>query len=479
MRTLTKPLLLAALPLAFVGCISTNPKAAFDDVGKTVTARSGQQVRWMHDDSERDDIEKAVEALLQTSLTAQSAVAIALLNNRTLQAEFESIGISQAELAQASRLSNPTYAGFYRVPTDGGMGWNTENVLTQNFLDLLILPLRKKIAARNLESGKLRVAHEVLRFSEEVQVAFYTLQARQQFAKRLSIMVEINEAAADIAQRQFDAGNIHALELQNQEALFAQSRLDLARAEAQTRVNRERLNRLLGVWGKQTDWQITDDLAPLPEKELPLENLEATAVNRRLDLAAARGELMAISSALGLTRNYRYLPGVTIGVNAERDLDRSWVVGPTLSMEVPIFDQGQARLARLAAEYRRAQRTFEALAVNIRSEVRAARDALIMARDTAEYYAKVLLPQRQSILRETLLQYNAMQKSNFELLIAKEREQLAEREAIEALRDYWISRAELERAAGGGFSEETRVAPAGQQPSAEKKSNAEHEHHHR
>jgi cobalt-zinc-cadmium efflux system outer membrane protein len=473
MRPLTKPLLLvAALPLVFVGCTSTNPKGAFDDVSKTVAARTGQQVRWMRDDAEADEIEKAVEALLQTNLTAQAAVAIALLNNRTLQAEFESIGISQAELAQASRLKNPTYAGFYRVPLQGAAGLNTENALTQNLLDLLMLPVRKKIAARNLASVKLRVTHEVLALSEEAQIAFYTVQARQQLTNRLSIIVEINEAGADIAQRQFDAGNINALELKNQEALFAQSRFDLARAEAQTRVDRERLNRLLGVWGKQTGWQITDVLPALPEKDLPLENVEATAVNRRLDLAAARGEVMAISSALGLSRDFRYLPGVTIGANAERDLDGSWVAGPTLSLEVPIFDQGQAGLAKLAAEYRRAQRHFEALAVNIRSEVRAARDALITSRDAADYHAKVLLPQRQSILRETLLQFNAMQKSNYELLLAKEREQQEEQAAIEALRDYWIARAKLERAAGGRLTDEI---PSTSSPPPTKQE--EHKHH--
>ena len=180
-----------------------------------------------------------------------------------------------------------------------------------------------------------------------------------------------------------------------------------------------------------------DALPSLPEKELPLENLEAIAVSRRLDLAAARGDVLAVASALKLKKNFRYIPGATVGVEAEHELDHSWLIGPTLSLEVPLFDQGQGQIAKLGAEYRRAQRHFEALAVNIRSEVREARDALIAARDAAEYHAKVLLPQRQRILRETLLHYNAMQKSNLELLAAKEREQLGEREAIEALRDYW------------------------------------------
>jgi len=449
MPTLKPILLIGALPLVFVGCTTTNPQKAFDDVNQQVAARAGYNVRWLRDDVERDEIDKAVAALLQTNLTAQSAVAIALLNNRSLQAEFEEIGISQAELAQASRLKNPKFEGFWRLPSQGPKVVNAEYALAADFLDLLTLPARKKIAAQNLEVTKLRIAHQVLTVAEEVQAAFYTVQAGQQLTNRFSLIVEVNEAAADVAKRQHDAGNITDLELQNQQAAYAQSRLDLARAQTQLRADREKLNRLLGLWGAQIAWQTASDLPPLPDKELPIENVEALAVSQRLDLAASRNQVANVQGALKLKKSVRWLPAMDIGVNAEHEIDRTWLVGPTLSLEIPVFDQGQAELARLASEYRRAARNFEALAVNIRSEVREARDALIAARDTTDYFHKILLPQRQRILRETLLQYNAMQLGNLALLSAKEREALAEREAIEALRDYWITRARLENAVGG------------------------------
>src|SRR5437867_13382686 len=118
--TIIKPIFfVGVLPLALTGCISSNPKAAFEDVDKTVGARTGQHVQWMRDDATGQEIAQAVDTLLQTKLTAQSAVAIALLNNRTLQAEFDEIGVSRAELAQASRLRNPTYLGNFRLPLRG------------------------------------------------------------------------------------------------------------------------------------------------------------------------------------------------------------------------------------------------------------------------------------------------------------------------------------------------------------------------
>ena len=478
MNPLTKLLPLAvAAPFLFVGCTTSNPKAAFDGVSSQVTERTGQTVRWMRDDAAEAEMRQAVDALLQTNLTASSALAVALLNNRSLQAQFEEIGVSQAELAQASRLKNPVVSGSWRFPLSGPGMVNSDYGLAQNFLDLLTLPARKKIAARNLELAQQRLAHGILSFTEEVQTAFHTLQARQQFAKRLGVIVEINEAAADIAQRQFEAGNINSLELKNQRLAFTQSRLDLAMLDAEARAARERLNRLLGLWGRQTAWQITDDLAALPAEELSLDDIEAVAVTRRLDLAAARGDVAAVAYALRLKRGTRYLPGVNVGMNAERDLDGAWVLGPTLDLQIPLFDQGQPELAKLAARYRQTRRQFEALAVNIRSEVREARDALIATRDVAAYHEKFLLPQNQQLLGETLLQYNAMQVGNYDLLLAKQREQQAEQAAIEALRDYWIARVRLQTALGGGFTPASAPSSAPAMPVDPKKQGHEHDKH--
>ncbi len=248
MKIPTQALILAAaVPLVFAGCTTPNPAAAFDGVNRTVRERTGNEVRWLRDDSWRES-DQAVESLLRTNLTVQSALAIALLNNRSLQAQFEEIGVSQPELAQASRLKNPVITANWRPPLNGPGVVNSDYGLTQNFLDLLTLPARKKIAARNLEIALQRLVHDILLFSEEVQTAYYMLQARQQFAVRLALIVEVNEAAADVAQRQFNAGNINQLELHNQQLAFTQSRLDLTRTRAAARAERERLNRLMGLW---------------------------------------------------------------------------------------------------------------------------------------------------------------------------------------------------------------------------------------
>jgi cobalt-zinc-cadmium efflux system outer membrane protein len=398
-------------------------------------------------------IEQGVQTLLRRELTAERAVQVALLNNRELQERFEEIGIAQADVIQAGLISNPNFAGSFRFPDRSPSGTNIEYSIAQNLLDLLVLPLRKRIAAAQLAQTETHVADEVLKLAAEVKIAFYNMQARQQLLDRLRVISETNETAAEFTKRLHDAGNTSDLELANQQGSYEQSRLEVAQTELQVRRDRERLNRLLGLWGANTNWMVGDHLPELPGSEGSLQNLESRAIGQRLDLQAARMQLDLIGQSLALRTKTRYLPaGMKIGVDTEREPDGQRVAGPILDLELPIFNQGQGEIAKLTAQYRQAQRELEALAVNVRSEVREARDQLIAARDLTSYIGKRLLPTQQKALNLTLQQYNFMLKGVYDLLLAKQNEVAAERSYIEAWRDYWIARAELERAVGGTLS---------------------------
>ena len=199
-----------------------------------------------------------------------------------------------------------------------------------------------------------------------------------------------------------------------------------------------------------SDWKIATQLPPLPETEIALEGLETLAVKQRLDLAAARQQVALLDRAASLNRSTRFLPtGVSIGVDTERETDRQRVTGPTLSLSLPVFDQGQPALAKLTAQLRQSQRQAEALTTDIRSEVREAHALLSANRELAKLYGDELLPQRRRIVALTLEHYNFMLKGTYDLLLVKQNELEAERSYIEAWRDYWVARAQLEKAIGG------------------------------
>ena len=436
--------------LLVAGC--AGPNGTFHRVQDTVMERTGKQVHWNRGGPEDAQIAQGVQNLLRGQLNAERAVQIALLNNRDLQARFEEIGIAQADLIQAGLISNPNFSASFRFPDRPPSGTNIEYSIAQNFIELLLMPLRKRVAAAQVAQTETRVADEVLKLAAEVKTAFYTAEARQQLLGRLRAITETNEAAAEFTKRLHDAGNTSDLEMVNQQGSYEQSRLEVAQTELQLRRDRERLNRLLGLWGADTDWRLPDHLPELPAREASLQHLESRAIGQRLDLQARRMELNLIGQSLALRTKTRFVPAeIKLGVSTERETDGSRVTGPTLDLELPIFNQGQGEISKLTAQYRQAQRETEAMAINIRSEVREARDQLVAARDLTSYIGKRLLPTQQQALNLTLQQYNYMLKGAYDLLLAKQNEIAAERSYIDAWRDYWIARAELERAVGGSL----------------------------
>jgi cobalt-zinc-cadmium efflux system outer membrane protein len=269
--------------------------------------------------------------------------------------------------------------------------------------------------------------------------------------RRFKEIVDTNAASLDLAQRQHEAGNIKDLALAQQQASYSRSRLDVASTEAEIRRHREKLNRLLGLWGAGTDWQIAGELPEVPDSDLPIRGLERLAISQRLDLQAEYLRVTSQAKNLGLTKSFRLLGALDFGVESERETDSQTRTGPRFAIELPIFNQGQARIARGEAARRQAQDKFEAMAIDVRSEIRELRDELTSKREIARFYQDELLPGQRRILNESLANYNAMEIGNFELFTTKAEEARTEREYLEAARDYWITRAELERAVGGNL----------------------------
>ena len=431
----------------------------FAPVADVVKARTGREVRWQEDAEARAENLRAVRALLRKPLNAGTAAQIALLNNPGLQATFEDIGVSAADLREAGAWKNPTLDLSFRFPDRPPSSVNAEEAVIFNLLDLFMIPLRKRVAAEHLQAAQLRVADEALKLVADVKSAVYRLQGDEQLIARLRLVRAAGGAALDLAQKQHEAGNITDLALMQQQTGYGQARLEVAMAEAEMRGHREQLTRLLGVWGADTGWKIGGELPALPESDPALKGLESLAVTQRLDLAASQAELGGVVRALGLTKAYRFIGALEFGIDTEHETDRTNVTGPRMSVELPIFNQGQARVARAQAELRRAERKLEALAIGIRSEVRELHDRLASKREIARFYHDELLPGRIAILNQALLFYNGMLLGNYELFRVKTEELEAERGYVEAQRDYWITRAELERTLGGSFTARPASAP--------------------
>ena len=428
-------------------CPAATLDQSFNDVSTAVESRTGKHVQWNRGTPRDAEAESYIRSLFKRPLTASLAVQIALLNNHDLQATYEEIGIAQADVIEAGLLRNPMFSIERRWP-----GQALEAEVVEQFIDILFLPLRVRAAKAQLEATKARVGSEIVKTAAEVRAAFFEHQGNLQLAHLGGDVEKAAAASAEAALQLNQAGNTRDLDLANEEAMHAQTKLDLAKERALVVGSREKLSKLLGASSEETDWTISAQLADPPKHEIEMSGLESRAISQRLDLAMLRYQALGQAQTLGFARAQEIARDFAIGGHYERDRDGSHSTGPMAQIPIPIFNFGQGAKARAEAKLRQLQQQYLGLAVQVRSEVREARDRMRNAREIVDYSRATVLPVRHRVVEEAQLQYNAMQISVFDLLRAKQEEVNAARQSVEAKRDYWIARAELEKAVGGSLN---------------------------
>jgi cobalt-zinc-cadmium efflux system outer membrane protein len=446
----TRQLFLILVIGTLLSACTPSPKhSSFEDVQRITVEKTGQRIQWSRYTIDDLAVATSVRAILAGPLDVDSAVQIALLNNRKLQATFEDLGIAQADVVQAGLLKNPVFDLGVRFPSRPPSRTYIDVNVAEDFISVFFIPAKRKLAEAQFEEAKSRVTLEVLNLAADTKAAFYAYQASQQLVELRRSIAEAMAASAKVTKDLHDAGNTTDLNLLSAKAQDARAKIDLTTAEADAADDRERLGALMGLWDEEPVWKVAGRLPELPAVEVKPDGLETLAIHQRVDLAAARQDVQVQALALGFTAKTRFFSDASIGAEAERETDGQWRIGPSLSLPIPLFDRGQAAVPRAQAALYQSEQRCWALAVDVRSQVRAARMKMFSARTKALFYHDQILPLQNQVVDQTQLEYNGMLVGVFQLLEAKRDQIEAGREYIQALRDYWIDRSDLERAVGG------------------------------
>jgi len=435
------------MPFA-LGCVHVPQKGGFDTVETLTAQRGASGAKWSTETEERDAALARSSPLLVGELSLEQAVEVALLRNPSLQARYEALGIGQADLIAAGLPANPVFSGAIMPRVSPGLSTQATFDLTQNVLQLLLLPARKDLASKEFEATKLWVAHDVIALVASVHSTYYELVAQQNLLASLRAIDEANRVSVEYAARLHAAGNLSDRDLTGQQSLREETHLGVLEAEAQVAEVRVRLARLLAVRSEEDAWRVPETLPSLPPSDPAAEGLAIQAATERLDVLAARATAEALRQALDLAHRWRWIPLLEVGVSSERQPEGGWNVGPSLSLELPIFQQGQTNVARLESALRRSERELEAASLNARSDVREAAARLAGARARAERLRDDTIPTRERLVQLTQQEYNYMLIGAFDLLIAKRDELGSYRAYLEAMRDYWVAFSDLEAAVG-------------------------------
>lgn len=388
--------------------------------------------------------EAQVAELLKDGLDAERALAVALRRSPQVAALEARWGIAQAEWVQAGRLPNPELGLSLAIEAASPLGWGVG--LMQPLAALLLLPTTLPLSEAERRAAQAEVAGALLELRASIQAEVVGLQALEAELALLDRVVAAEAAAVRLAELQHHAGNLTDWELDQSRVLLdtvqvARIRLATAAGEAHAA-----LASTLGLYGEEAAFRLKPLTLPASEGALPEPaELEARALGQRFELEGATAVVERAERLRSFVGVARWLPGLSAGVEVESDHGARHL-RPTLALELPLFDPGDARAAKARFELGLAEAMRQRAAIAIRAEVRGARIRLAGAEAFRAQVRDVLLPRRIQLVTHTLQQYDAMQVGAAVLLQAKQAEFEAERSAVEATRELLLARIALERA---------------------------------
>lgn len=439
-RLLAMFIITATAVIALSGCKSLPPQRAYAETADIVASRMGAAPDWsadrLHNPAVTLDIPDQV-------LTVNDAIRIAFVNNPRILQAYARLGLGRAELEEARRLPNPEI-GYERMDPRDVDGTKTTRSLSLAFADLLLLPARQRLASSELERLQNTVASELLELANEVENAWFEALSATQIAAMRNAVVKAADNSAALAQRTFNADDLNRAQLEKKLNAARQARILAVRADVAALRKRHILAELLGL-PINAPWRILEQLPSPPETVFRSENLLTLALEQRLDLIAAKHKVSLREDVFKFVHRWRWLGAADFHYERETDINGSVKRGPTLSLALPLFNQGQGAVMRAQSELIEARAELDTLTLAVNNDVELGMQSLNMARDIAEQYRKLLTPEpKNSALsqQETTLDFS-------QLTLAEQEDPGVYQEYIEAIRDYWRTRVDLKFIVGG------------------------------
>ncbi|TAH36797.1 MAG: TolC family protein [Planctomycetota bacterium] len=435
------------LSLSLAGCATVDPGPDYEKAREEIHATTGVESIY-HPEGPALSAEE-IQLMVSDGLGLDEAARLALLNNRRLQAGFMGLGVARAEYVQAGLLSNPSLSLAFLFPEGGGrVKWTAD--LVGSVADLWQIPSRKAVAAAGLEQRILEVSRFAGELVAATRAAYFESVAAGAERSVARESVELARRLLEAVRRQAEHGVATRTEENLAESLSLGAELSLRRAEREEVTAKRRLAALLSLEADVFEVELAD---PLPEPallELERESLVDRSLEVRPDVRAAGKAVAAAEGQADLERR-RIIPELSAGLSAERPEGGSstdFLIGPTATIEIPLFDQNQAQVSRAEFHLAELRMEYAALVAEVSQEVRAKADKAASAARAATFVQEDLLPQAEQSAALAKKAYELGDTTVLALLEAQRTVLEARRTLVDALLEAARSRIELERAVG-------------------------------
>ena len=424
-----------------VGCASGGAPRGDRAAAEFAQRELGVALQWNQTQSSRVASQLQTDQLLAAPLAADDAVRIALGTNPRLQRLLAAYAASEADARQVGRAPNPLFT-FERLTADGAV--EIDRKLAISLIDLLQWPGRRDLSRSLQQQADMRAATDILGLATDARRAWIEAVGAQQSLQYAEQVHAAADAGATLAGRMAEGGNFAAVEQAREHAFLADATAELTRARFAATQKREQLVRMLGLRTEQADRLVLPGALPeLPAEPLAESEMSRRAFDERLDVRMARARLDATARALGLTRVQSTVDALEVAGLRNSASGGERQRGFEIDVRLPVFDFGDAKRSNARATYLAALEQTAIVAVDAQSMLRESYASYRAAFQLAAHYRDVVIPLRQTISEDSLLRYNGMLISVFELLADARDTASAVRSSIAVQRDFWIADAAL------------------------------------
>lgn len=448
-RPVCKPIVATFLLVLLAGCATTDTAKLLTQTQQDLASFTATPLQTATTPEQIAQTRAAAQRLLAQPLQQGDAVDLALLNSPALQALLAGAMADASQAAQQGRIANP------RLGLEWSSLLNETDIarrISFGLLDVLTLPQRQDMAVRAVQQLQLRLSMDVVAHISTVRQAWVKAVAAQEAQAYAQQVQEAASIGAELARRMQVVGNGSKLQAARQQLWYAQATAQRAQARDEAQSAREALVRALGLdSGQAQALRLPARLPDLPTAPKLYDQTMAQAWQTRLDLRMARAAWEGAQAARSLGQWTRW-GDVEIGVRndlvrgAEGSNTRQ---GLELGLALPLFDDGSLRRAGLDA---RSLALAQQVLASERQAASQLRESYAHYRSTyelARQYRDELLPLRKTMSEESLLRYNGMLISVFDLLMDAQEQITLVRAALAAQQQFWLADAALQAALVG------------------------------
>ena len=198
--------------------------------------------------------------MYKRQISADTAVQVALLNNKGLQASYVNVGLSAAEAWQQSTPENPIVSigvlgigapelGAYRA---------IEGLIRSNVLDATTRKQRMAIADASFRQAQLNAVNDTLALANQTRKAWVDAVAAFEAVSYLRRAKATSDAGSELAMRLGETGALNKAGQAREQAFNAELAGQLAQARLNATRSKEALTRLMGLWGTGVDYYVPD-----------------------------------------------------------------------------------------------------------------------------------------------------------------------------------------------------------------------------